>query len=157
MFVAHKQRVGRLTRLAEINDNEDMLLRSYCIHPTIDELRLVYFQGQLLFQFPAGTRLRCLIEFEPSSGKLPFVAFVEKQGDSIPPKHHGLYRNSKQMAVDRWGFQAAIPHRENSLLPGLEKNIAALGRTQERRTVIARAGDEMPFPQDPDTYGVSSA
>jgi hypothetical protein len=95
MFVAHNQRVGRLTRLAEVNDNEDMLPRSYCIHPTIDELRLVNFQGQFLFQFPARTRLGCLIELEPSSGKLPFVAIVEKQGDSIPPKHHALGGNGK--------------------------------------------------------------
>jgi len=95
MFIAHNQGVGRLTRIAEVNDNEDMLLWSYCIHPAIDELRLVYFQRQFLFQFPASTRLRCLIKFEPSPGKLPFVAFVEKQGDSIPPKHQAFYGNRK--------------------------------------------------------------
>src|SRR5215470_8696580 len=46
MFVAHNQHVGRVVRIAEVNDNEDTLLRSYCVHPTIYELWLVYFQRQ---------------------------------------------------------------------------------------------------------------
>src|SRR5262249_26039231 len=52
MFIAHNQGVGRLTRIAEVNDNEDMLLWSYCIHPTIDELRSAYFQRQFLLSIP---------------------------------------------------------------------------------------------------------